>query len=189
MVEELVKLDFKIMGVITNDINIPCYENQLIETIITYKLEDTKRITLLDIKDTHNLSTKNISKLQLAKNINEEVIVLYDFSKGLNVKEINYYIRLFLKLVSKYNKRIILVSKDMNFLMKICDIFVYYDKKIVYKTTDIYDDKLSNYLDLPNIVKFVKLANKKGACLNNTTDINELIKDIYRRLNAGKNNF
>jgi len=63
---------------------------------------------------------------------------------------------------------------------------VIYDKKIVYMTNDIFDDKLYNYVDMPNIVKFIKLANKKGALLKETTDINELIKDIYRRLYAGK---
>ena len=41
---------------------------------------------------------------------------------------------------------------------------------------------------MPNIVKFIKIANKKGAMLTETLDINELIKDIYRRLHANKDN-
>jgi len=186
MVEELKKIDFKIMGVFTNNYKVPNYEGIPLEKIITYKLDETEKITLLDIKNTNNLSTKNNSKLQLAKSINDKIILLYDFSKGLNTKEINYYHRLFLKMSNKYHKRIILFSKDVNFLMKMCDTFVIYDKKIVYMTNDIFDDKLYNYVDMPNIVKFIKLANKKGALLKETTDINELIKDIYRRLYAGK---
>ena len=186
MVEELKKIDFKIMGVITNNFIIPNYHGVPIENLIKYKLEETKKITLLNIENTNNLSTKNISKLQLASNINEKYILLYDFSKGLNQKDINYYRLLFKKMTENYGKKIILFSKDINFLLTLCDTFVIYDKKIVYKTNDIFDDKLYSYVDMPNIVKFIKYANKKGAELTKTIDINELIKDIYRRLHANK---
>jgi len=186
MVEELKKLDFKIMGVITSNYVIPNYNNVSLESLIKYKIEDTKKITLLNIENTNKLSTKNISKLQLACNINEKTILLYDFSKGLNQKEINYYKLLFKKMTEKYGKRIILFSKDINFLSTLCDTFVVYDKKIVYKTNNVFDDKLYSYVDMPNIVKFIKCANKKGAELSETIDINELIKDIYRRLHANK---
>ena len=186
MVEELKKVEGNIIGVITDNFSIPNYNGLAIDDIITYKKEDTMRITLLNIKSTNNLSTKNISKLQLAKNINEKYIVLYDFFKGLNNKELQYYKRLFLKITKNYNKKIILVSKNLDSLIDVCDMFVIYDRKIVYKTSDVFDDKLYNYVSMPNIVKFIKLANKKGAQLLPTLDINELIKDIYRRLNAGK---
>ena len=184
MVEELKKQEFKIMGVITNNFIIPKYDNISIEKLIPYRLEETKKITLLNVNDTNKLSTKNISKLQLACSINEKTILLYDFSKGLNNKELNYYKLLFHKMTNKYGKRIILFSKDINFLSTLCDTFVIYDKKIVYKTNDIFDDKLYSYIDMPNIVKFIKIANKKGALLSPTVDINELLKDIYRRLHA-----
>ncbi|MBE6155375.1 MAG: hypothetical protein E7164_01300 [Firmicutes bacterium] len=188
MVEELKKIDFKIMGVITNNYIVPNYNSVPLETIIPYKLDETKKITLLNIASTNNLSTKNNSKLQLASSINDKLILLYDFSKGLNCKEINYYKLLFQKMTLKYNKKIILFSKDINFLSTICDTYVIYDKKVIYKTNNIFDDKLYSYVDMPNIVKFIKIANKKGAMLTETLDINELIKDIYRRLHANKDN-
>ena len=87
-------------------------------------------------------------------------------------------------MTSKYEKRIILFSKDINFLSTMCDTFVIYDKKIIYQTNNIFDDRLYNYIDMPNIVKFIKLANKKGALLSETVELSELIKDIYRRLHA-----
>lgn len=186
MVEELKKLDFQIMGIITNNFVMPNYSKYTLNQLIPYKLEETKKITLLDIESTHNLSSKNISKLQLACSINEKIVMLYDFSKGLNNKELNYYRLLFNKMTSKYNKKIMLFSKDINFLSTFCDTFVVYDKKLVYKTNDVFDDKLYSYVDMPNIVKLIKIANKKGAMLSHTTDINELIKDIYRRLHANK---
>ena len=109
MVEELKKQEFKIMGVITNNFIIPKYDNISIEKLIPYRLEETKKITLLNVNDTNKLSTKNISKLQLACSINEKTILLYDFSKGLNNKELNYYKLLFHKMTNKYGKRIILL--------------------------------------------------------------------------------
>ena len=184
MVEELKKLKFKIMGVITDNYVIPNYDNFSFNSLIIYKREETKKITLLDIEDTKNLSTKNISKLQLAASINNKTILLYDFSKGLNGKELNYFKRLFDKMTSKYEKRIILFSKDINFLSTMCDTFVIYDKKIIYQTNNIFDDRLYNYIDMPNIVKFIKLGYKKGALLSETVELSELIKDIYRRLHA-----
>ena len=186
MVEELKKLDFKILGVITNNYVVPSFNNIPIERIITYRLEDTKKMVLLDISDTNNLSTKNNSKLQLAKALNDKYICLYDFTKGLNNKELMYYSRLFRKITEKYGKKIMLFSKDINNLINMCDKIAIYDKKIIYTTDNMFDDKLYNYIDMPNIVKFIKLANKKGAGLDFTKDLNELIKDIYRRLNAGK---
>lgn len=187
MVEDLKKLDFKIMGVVTPKIIIPKFEHSL-ETLIPYRLEDTKKITLLDIDSTENLSSKNISKLQLAININKNLIVLYDFSKGLNTKEIRYYKNLFRKITTEYNKKIILVSRDINFLVDMCDRITVYDKKIIYSTTDMFDGMLYRYIDMPNIVKFINIANSKGAGLSKTLDINELMKDIYRRKNENKTN-
>ena len=187
MVEELLKLNFNILGVVTPKIDIPKYTDSL-ERLINYRLQDTKKITLLDINTTDNLSSKDISKLQLAIHINDQVIVLYDFSKGLNFKEIRYYKILFNKITKTYKRKIILVSKDINFLADMCDTYAIYDKKIIYSTKDIFDNNLYNYIDMPHIVKFIKIANAKGANLNKTTDINELIKDIYRRKNADKNN-
>ena len=46
-----------------------------------------------------------------------------------------------------------------------------------------YENKVSKCLDVPNIVKFIKTANKKGNKLMMTDDIKELMKDIYRKVN------
>ena len=184
MVEEVLKLDFKICGLITPTIELPQYES--IQNALKYKVEDTKRIVLLDNSEV--LSTKNVSKLQLGENLNNNVIVLYDFSKGLNEKELNYFRLLFKKITSSYNKKVILVSRDINFLASICDTFAIYGDKMVYHTKDIFDDYLYTFIDMPSIVNFIKLAEKRGIKLAHTLDINELIKDIYRRRNENKGN-
>lgn len=180
MVEDILKLEFDIIGVITPRINLPSYPKDL-SKVITYKPEDSMKIAGLDIKDLDNLSTKEFSKLQLASSLGNEVIVLYDFSKGLNRKDLNYF-KIIFKRIVKHNRKIILVSRDLDFLAMMCDHFAIYTNRIIYATDNIFDDHLYDYVDMPKIVKFIKYANSKGANLNETTDINELMKDIYRRL-------
>ena len=45
---------------------------------------------------------------------------------------------------------------------------------------NIYYDKIYDYVDMPEIIKFVKLAKKNHAKLEDYIDINELIKGIFR---------
>lgn len=178
MVEDLLTLNFHIMGVITPQIDIPFPSSD-----ITYKKDETLKMCLLSENNYKELSTKNISKLQLANNLKNNLIVLYDFSKGLSNKEIEYFKNLFKMLINKYQKQIILVSRDVNFLIKICDTITIYSNKIIYHTTSWLDDKLYEYIDMPKSVEIIKCAQAKGINLSFTYDVNELIKDIYRRKN------
>lgn len=176
MVEKLLTLDFNILGVVIPLVKVP----EISKENLNFKKKNTLKMVLLN-KIPNKLSTADISKLQLATQINEEVICLFDFSKGLNFKELNYFKRLFKDMTKKYNKKIILVSRDVDFLAQFADTFAIYQHKIVYYTKDIFDDALYKYIDMPKIVKFIKYANLKNANLTSTVDINELIKDIYRR--------
>ena len=181
MVNELLKIDFNILGVIVPRIELSKY-NGTIDDNIKKNIEETKKVCLLEGEEL--LSTKNVSKLELATKISEDVIILHDFSKGLNQKEMRYFHNMFKRMVDEYHKKIILISRDVNFLARFCDAFAVYDKKAVYETNDIFDDKLYSYIDMPKAVSFIKNANKKGAGLANNIDLNELIKDVYRRKNA-----
>ena len=182
MVGELLKYNFKIMGVYTYDINIPIFKGE-IEEIIPFKTNDALKLTMMKETDVTNLTTKNISKLQLASQLNKDLIVLYDFSKGLNAKELRYFNLFFKKIVKSYNKKVIIVSRDVNYLCSICDTIAVYKNGVTVISNDWFDYRLYNYMDMPNIIKFIRLSNQKGANLQATTDINELIKDIYRRKN------
>lgn len=182
MVEDILKLNFNIIGVVTPKISLPKFSGSISE-IVPFKTDDSLKMAMLDSSvDINNLSTKEFSKLQLAHSLGEDVIVLYDFSKGLNKKELNYFKLLFNKITKKYHKKVILVSRDIDFLASMCDAFAIYNNRVIYYTSDIFDDKLYEYIDMPHIVKFIKCANNNGAALMETVDINELIKDIYRSL-------
>lgn len=180
MVEDILNLEFDIIGVVTPRINLPKLTGTL-KDVVSYKTEDSLKIARLEISNLDSLSTKEFSKLQLANQLNKDVIVLYDFSKGLSRKELNYFKIVFKRIVG-HNKKIILVSRDVDFLAMMCDHFAIYTNRVLCYTDDIYDNKLYKYIDMPKIVKFIKYANSKGAMLNKTTDLNELIKDIYRRI-------
>jgi len=182
MVGELLKYDFKIIGVYTYDIKIPTFKGE-IEEIIPFKTNDALKLTMMKESDLNNLSTKTISKLQLASQLNKDLIVLYDFSKGLNAKELRYFNLFFKKITKSYDKKVIIVSRDVNYLCSICDTIAVYKNGITVISKDWFDYRLYNYMDMPNIIKFIRLANHKNANLKNTVDINELIKDIYRRKN------
>ena len=182
MVDELLKYDFKIIGVYTYDIQIPTFKGE-IEEIIPFKTNDALKLTMMKETDVTNLTTKNISKLQLASQLNKDLIVLYDFSKGLNAKELRYFNLFFRKITKSYRKKVIIVSRDVNYLSSICDTIAVYKNGIQVICNDWYDNRLYDYMDMPNIIKFINLANRRGAHLSNTTDLNELIKDIYRSKN------
>ena len=129
MVNELLKYDFKIIGVYTYDIKIPTFKGE-IEDIIPFKANDALKLTMMQESDLNNLSTKNISKLQLASQLNKDIIILHDFSKGLNEKEIRYFNLFFKRITKAYNKKVILVSRDVNFLCSICDTIAVYKNGI-----------------------------------------------------------
>lgn len=181
MVEDILKLDFKIIGVVTPKVELPEFSGSITD-IVPFKTADSLKICMLDNLDLNHLSTKNFSKLQLAHNLEKDVIVLYDFSKGLNKKELHYFSLLFKRITNNYHKKIILVSRDVDFLASFCDAWAVYGQKVLYYTQDIFDDALYEYIDMPHIVKFIKYANNNGAALQETVDLNELIKDIYRSL-------
>ena len=132
-----------------------------------------------------NKKIKNISKGQFKLvlliytilNI-KDVIYLDYFDKGLSFKVkkrvINY-------LKNNYNKNLVVISNDLIFLSSICyHLIVFNNSKIVFND-DIKNIYKSNIkIEYPNIIQFIKLANKSNAKLSYTVDNKELAKDIYR---------
>ena len=61
-------------------------------------------------------------------------------------------------------------------------VIIFLNKKIVYKTNDIYDENLYKYVSIPPIIEFVKCIQNKGIKMDNYTDTYELLKAIYRSI-------
>ena len=111
--------------------------------------------------------------------LNKKNIVILDyFDKGLCYK---YKKRVINYLKSKYNGILVVISNDLVFLNLLCSNLIVFDNgNIVFndKFDKIYKSNVK--IEYPEIIKFIRIANKKGAKLVYTVDNKELLKDIYR---------
>ena len=106
------------------------------------------------------------------------ILVLDYFDKGLSFKVKKRIIN-FLK--TRYKSSIIVISNDIVFLDILCSyLIVFENEKIVFNDEfkNIYKSRVS--VEFPEIIKFIRLANKSNAKLSYTVDNKELLKDINR---------
>lgn len=108
----------------------------------------------------------------------KNIIVLDYFDKGLSFK---YRKRIINFLKTKYNGTIIVISNDLVFLDLLCSYLIVFENGSI-----VFNDELKNIyksrvkIEYPEIIKFIRLANKSNAKLSYTVDNKELLKDIYR---------
>lgn len=181
--EEKLELDF------LKSIKLIDYISNKFINLSKEKIDEALKICLLTDNDKEKplnvLSSNEIEKLELAIKLleNKEMIILSDFEINFLNKEFNYFKSLFKKMVTKYNKTVVFITNDLTKIMDIIDfILVVENKRVILELNakDIYYDKIYDYADMPEIIKFVKLARKNHAKLDDYVDINELIKGIFR---------
>lgn len=180
---EIESLEGNIIGII-GDVTINQDYNGKVEDIVLKKTSAAlKMVGLSDEyldKDFNSLSNRDKNKVILASKLQDKVIILKDFSKGLLSKDIEFFKNLF-KKISGYNRKIILIDKNSNlFLRCVSKIYVINNKEILYETDDVFDFRLSEYIDLPKIVTFVNESKKYGVSINRYQELDELLKAIYR---------
>jgi len=115
---------------------------------------------------------------------NPSVIILDEYTNGLSNKDKNDLVRLFRILKNNYNKTIIVLTKDTTFAHQVSDeVYLLHLTKLVAKgdKTILRDAEVlkSIGLEIPKIVKFVDLCNKKGHDINYYVNIQDLIKGVY----------
>ena len=178
-------------------------EYPIVGIISNYKvnLEFSGKIKDLDIKDLNKglkivglteeildkeleeLTISEIWKVDLLTKIHKDIIIVGNLSNDLIFKDREYMKKLFIKLNRDYDKKIIVIDNKVDIFMNLAKkIYVLNNKKIVYETSDFFDDKLYNYVKMPKIVEFIKYTNNDQNKLIETIDIYELIKDIYREV-------
>ena len=135
--------------------------------------------------DSLNICEKKKVSLASILIFNPGVIILEEPSIFLNYRDNEKLIKLIKLLKDKYNKTIILISKDTNLSYKVSDEIILLNKgSIVYagNKSILEDEKVLNNIniDIPEIVKFINISNKFDANLTYTSNILDLIKEVYR---------
>ena len=177
---------YKILGVLSNyESNIS--ENKLVKTILKDNYD--KKLKLVGLSDNilnkkyKSLTLSEKFKVDLLTKINNKIIIIGGLSTSLNYKDRIFIKKLLLKISNNYDKKIIIIDDQAKELMDICRYFIVIkNKKIVYKTNDIYDENLYKYVSIPPIIEFVKSIQNKGIKMDNYTDTYELLKAIYRSI-------
>lgn len=136
-------------------------------------------------RDPQKLSLSEQKKVVLASIIayNPKIIILDEIEKGLNHLDRNNIIRLIKTLRNKYQRTIIIISNDIDFLFKCIDyIYVMKDSEIVFacEKKDLYNQDIERHIELPKIVDFIKKARSNGSKIEDYYEFNELIKGVYR---------
>ena len=139
----------------------------------------------LDLKpEILNLSDARKVALACILAYNPKVIILDEPTNGLSTNDKNDLIRLLRLLKNKYNKTIIILTKDTTFAHTISDsVYLMHKTKLVANgdRSLLRDSELIKNIDLeiPPIVKFVDKCKEKGHDINYYTNIQDLIKGVY----------
>ncbi len=137
----------------------------------------------------YKLSNGEKRKVALASVLayDPDILILDEPTIGLDSRSKNELIKLLKNLKSNYNKTIIIVSHDINFLHRFVDyVYLIKDGNVFLHGTKY--DVLSNEeamnecgLIVPNFLHFSNLVfKKKGINIGYRDEINDLIKDVYR---------
>lgn len=153
--------------------------NKRVDAVFKY-LDIDKNILKVKIKDLSKASFKYVL-LAYVLLTNKEIIILDHFEVGLSYKEQKRLIKV-IRTLKKDGKTIVAISNNLVFLSQLTkSVIVIKDGAVIY-SGDIVQliSSTKKIVDDPEIIKFIKMANKKGAGLEYTFDSKELLKDIYR---------
>lgn len=149
-----------------------------------YKIDLVLKMVMLEDKlKLIHLTDVESRKLELARVLldNPHTLVLDEFFKGMIDKEITYFIRFLRNLINKKNKKIILITDDMNIVSAYFKHFYLFTKGENYIYIDnMFDDVIYKYVRMPYTVELVKYLEKKGHTIDHDITFNETLKAIYR---------
>lgn len=175
-------------------------ELEMLLKLYNYKLKEKKKrindsLIMVGLNEKYlNLNINNLSsgekkKLALASALilNPSILIIDEPVISLDRKTKEELKKIFRILKTRYNKTIIFVSNNLDFVLEVADyVYVLYDKEIVLegKKIDVLSktDILKKYGIIgPNITSFENLVlTKKQIKIGYRYEINDLIKDIYR---------
>ena len=176
------ELKGSIIGVISDDFKEPDLSGK-VKDIVVKKTSDALKMVGLDYsyleKEYSELSWNIKNKIILASKLQDKEIMLVNFSKGLTNNDIDFFKKLFKKIVG-YGRKIILVDKNSELFLNCVDNLYVINKEIILETDDLYNEELKKYIDVPSIVEFTHKSLENGIKLNHYNDLDDLLKAIYR---------
>lgn len=155
-------------------------KNKRIDAILDY-LEIDKSILNKKLVDLSKTDLKFVLLAYLL--INNKKIIIFDYFDVCLAHNTKKKLSKIIRLLKKDGFKIYVVSNDLEYMDTIVDKLI-----VVNNSNVVYNGKLSDFRgvdgNMPEISKFIELANKKGASLDNNLDRRELLKDIYRRVGS-----
>lgn len=138
-------------------------------------------------KEVNSLSLNEKKRLSIASSLifNPSIIVLEEPIMFLTYKDKEKLIKLIHILKTKYKKTIIIITKDTNLPYEVSDeVLLFSDGELVESGGKelLTQDKLISKIkcDIPEIVNFINVSNKMNTNLTYTSNILDLIKEVYR---------
>lgn len=138
-------------------------------------------------KEVNSLSLNEKKRLSIASSLifNPSIIVLEEPIMFLTYKDKEKLIKLIHTLKTKYKKTIIIITKDTNLPYEVSDEVLLFSASELVESGGkelLTQDKLISKIkcDIPEIVKFINVSNKMNANLTYTSNILDLIKEVYR---------
>ena len=205
VIKENIKTIRKVVSLISQNYEEQFFTNNIKEEMdflisrLTYKPANiNKKMTqALEIVGlSKDLLNKNISELsdvekklfQISVSLlyNPDIIIFDETLVNLDRNNSKRIIRLIKDLKDKYHKTIIIASNDVNMLYQVTDNIIILKNGKVYQsgsTDKVYQsDNIDNSIDIPDLVRFTKLAKSKKVKLSYHKDIRDLIKDVYKHV-------
>lgn len=135
--------------------------------------------SILD-KEINTLSSGELEKIAIVSSyiLNPKVLILDEPTVNLDNKSEKKLIRFLKKLSKDYNKTIIVISNNIEFVYKISDDILFLNNGKKVKNNN-YNTLIRNNMEVPKILEFINYVNKKKKInINDTDNINDLIKEI-----------
>ena len=162
---------------------------------IEKKVEDSLKVVglksnILD-RNIYTLSSYEKKFVQVAKALlsNPDLLILIEPFKTLDKNNKKKLIMLLEKIKDNYNKTIIIIDNNINYLYNYTNhLIIFFNNKIIKEgnTFDILtniDFLNKNKIDIPDIVEITYLAYKnKKVKIDYHKDIRDIIKDIYKHV-------
>ncbi len=154
------------------------------------KIEALKMVGLSEkylSKKMFDLSLTEKKKVIFASTLifNPDIIILDHFEMHFNYADQQRIKNILKKIKKKFNKTIIVITNNTNFLLDFVDELVVFNQGYIVSKGNkdvLYNRDLKDIITPPEIVKFVWKLRDKGLDINNYFDIKELMKAIYREV-------